>query len=139
MNISKEEKRMEALARLNLMTKRFNLNPHIMDYFMDGKLYYSYLTCMGLIGSIDTIQYHPEYAQAAKALEHQMDCLVYHAVEFEDTLALLFVSDYRSDWEGERLQGTSVLAYVYNFSDPDLSEIGYISVDSVQGALIRVG
>ncbi len=139
MNIIKEEKIMEALARLNLLTKRFSLNPHIMDYFMEGKLYYSYLTCMGLIGSIDTINYHAEYAEAAKALEKRMDCLVYHAIEFGDTLALLFVSDYRSDWDGERLQGTSILAYVHNFADPDLSEVGYISLDSLQGALIRVG
>ena len=139
MNISREEKKQEALARLNLLTKRFHLNPHIADYFVEDRLYYSYVTCMGMIGSIDTINYNPQYAKAAENFERQNDCLVYHAIETGNTLALLFVSDYRSDWESERLHGDSLCVYVINYDEPDWSEVGYISVDSLQGALIRIG
>ena len=136
MNVPKEEKRLEALARLNLLTKRFNLDPRIRECFAEGALFYSYKICDGVAAAIDSIGYDLRYLEEAVYLEDRTDCLVYHAIESGDNLALLFVSDYRSDWEHERLQGTSLWAYVRNYKDPNLSGVKYISLDSSLGALL---
>ena len=136
MNISEKEKREEALARLNLLTKRFNLDPRIMKCFAEGELMYSYLVDGGPEAYIDSIGFDMRYLENAEYLENRTDCLVYHAIETGNSLALLFVSDYHSDWEGERLHGTSLCAYVYDLSGRNPDEVKYISLDSCTGALV---
>lgn len=139
MNISEKEKREEALARLNLLTKRYNLDPRIKKCFAEGELFYSYMDDEGLVGDIDTIGYDRRYLEEAEHLENRTDCLVYHAIETGNSLALLFVSDYRSDWENERLHGNSLCAYVRDFdSSRSYGEVKYISLDSAMGALVRI-
>lgn len=81
-----EAQRKEAIARIDTLTKAFNLNPHIKDYFMDGKVYYSYITAM-VLGSIDTIEYDKRYAKVVKGFENRTHSLVYHAIELGDTLS----------------------------------------------------
>ena len=51
----------EAIQRIKTLTEKYQLNPHILDYFLEGKVYYSYLTAGGLMASIDTISYDPAY------------------------------------------------------------------------------
>lgn len=138
MKISREEKKKEALARLEALTDKFDLNPHIFDYFEEGRLYYSYRTAGGLMGSIDTIQYDERYAKLAQKFEKQRDWLVYHAIESGKTLALLYVSDHEEDWEMERLYGSMICALVHDFEE-DYDEIGDIRLSSLQGALVRIG
>ena len=42
MKIEKREWIMqEAVLRIKVLTQRYNLNPHIFDYFVEGKVYYS--------------------------------------------------------------------------------------------------
>lgn len=40
----KVAQRKEANKRIDALTKKFNLNPHIKDYFNKGRVYYSYIT-----------------------------------------------------------------------------------------------
>jgi hypothetical protein len=83
--ISKEAKKEEAVKRLEELTKTFNLRPNILKYFKEDKLYYSYITCKGLLGTIDTINYDKRYAEVVDRFEEEYDCLVYHVI-----LALAF-------------------------------------------------
>ena len=136
----------EALARIETLEKECGLNPKVATYFREGKVYYSYLTAGGFMGSIDTINYNPKYADVVRSFESQFPgSVVYHAIEtksyFGTMLSLLYVSSDEGDWEAERLDGGDTIAYVYNVDDPDESEIGYIKVEGFgeSGALVRVG
>lgn len=135
----------EAGKRIDALTKAFNLNPHIKDYFLKGKVYYSYITG-GVIGSIDTIEYDARYAQVVKEFEERTHSLVYHVLETGDSLALLYVSANPANWSMERLQDNCIGAYVHNFAHPECSEDGDIVVDGYfdpdfmnYSCLVRVG
>jgi hypothetical protein len=54
--ISKEAKKEEAVKRLEELTKTFNLRPNILKYFKEDKLYYSYITCKGLLKSLTDLK-----------------------------------------------------------------------------------
>ena len=127
----------EALERLAILEKLYGLNPKVRRYFEDGKLYYSYITGGGYIGSIDTINYDSRYAEIVESFEEQTDYLVYHVIEHKNTIALLYVSDDYSDWVDERPQKEGVLAHVVELDDYE-NETGYIKLDILQGALRRI-
>ena len=136
----------EAIVRINTLIRQCGLNPKVAKYFSEGKIYYSYLTAGGLMGSIDTITYDPKYAEAVRQFESLFrGSKVYHTIEtktgFGAMLSLLYVSADEDDWPGERLEGNEILAYVCNIDDPNESEIGYIRVEGFggSGALVRVG
>ena len=126
-----EKMHREALERLTTLEKLYGLNPKVKRYFEDGKLYYSYVTGGGYIGSIDTINYNPRYAEIVESFEMQTDYLVYHVVEYKETIALLYVSDDYSDWIDERPQKEGVLAHVVELDDYE-KKTGYIKLDILQ-------
>lgn len=71
--ISKEAKKEEAVKRLEELTKTFNLRPNnILKYFKEDKLYYSYITCKGLLGTIDTINYDKGMLKSLTDLKKNM-------------------------------------------------------------------
>ena len=130
-----ERKKTEALERLSQLEKLYGLNPKVRKYFAEGKLYYSYITG-GVIGLIDTITYDPRYAYIAKAVQEQYGVLVYHAIEYHDTLSLLCVSDDEAEWEAERPTRMGVKAMVIDVNEGK-GQRGYIKMDSLAGALYR--
>lgn len=139
MKATKEQMRAEALRRLNELVRHQGLNPKIPRYFQEGKLYYSYLTCGGFMGSIDTITYDPRYAKAAKQFEQFYGGLVYHAIETGGTLAVLYVSEEMDQWPEEiDAKRGYLMANVYDLEN-DYDEIGTIRVTGFQGALARIG
>lgn len=125
----------EAIERLAILEDRYAVNPKIREYFSKGKLYYSYITG-GFLGSIDTINYDKRYAKTVKDFEEQTSCLVYHVIERGNTISLLFVSDDYNHWLEERPTSSGVLAQVVNM-DTHENEVGYIRIDTLQGALYR--
>lgn len=135
----------EAINRIKTLIEKCNLNPKVLKYFKEGKIYYSYLTAGGFLGSIDTISYDKAYEQSVKKLEMEHpDYLVYHVIETITLsgkfLSLLYVSSEKEDWESERLQSdNAIMAYVLNLDVPKLSEFGYITVEGFgeSGALVR--
>ncbi len=135
--IDREKQMKEALERLTMLEDLFELNPNIKNYFKEGKLYYSYLTGGGYIGSVDTISYDKRYAAIVRGFEAQTSYLVYHAIECKGTIALLYVSDDYNQWLEERPLSSGVLAHVFNVESHE-NEKGYIKIDSFQGALYRV-
>ena len=142
---TKMEIKEEAINRINTLIEKCNLNQKVMKYFNEGKVYYSYLTAGGFMGSIDTISYDKNYEKAVKDFEAKhSDCIVYHAIEsitaHGKLLSLLYVGDDNEEWETERLDSNNnIMSYVFNLDNPDLSEFGYIAIDSFMksGALVR--
>lgn len=142
---TKVEIKEEVINRIKTLIEKCNLNPNILNYFNEGKVYYSYLTAGGFMGSIDVISYDKNYEKAVKDFEAKHpNCQVYHAIESITShgklLSLLYVSDDKEEWESERLESNnSIISYVLNFDNPNLSELGYIVVDGFMksGALVR--
>lgn len=145
MTTTKTEIKDEAINRIKALIERCNLNPNVLKYFNEGKVYYSYLTASGFMGSIDTISYDKNYEKAVKDFEAKHpNCQVYHAIEsitvHGKLLSLLYVSDDKEEWQSERFESNnSIMSYVFNLDNPDLSEFGYIAIDGFMesGALVR--
>lgn len=142
---TKTEIKDEAANRIKTLIEKCNLNPNTLKYFKEGKVYYSYLTAGGFMGSIDTISYDKNYEMALKKFEMKHpDCLVYHAIESITTqgkvLSLLYVSDDKEEWGMERLGNNNcIMSYVLNLDYPALTEFGGIIIDGFMesGALVR--
>lgn len=144
------EMKKEAILRIKGLIKNFKLNPNVLNYFIEGKIYYSYLTAGGVIGSIDTIDYDSRYSKFIKEFEEEKGCIVYHAIEKGNTLAVLFVSlpneeyddeEQSFEWEFERASNDGVIySFVKDFAESELSEFGSVVISSFgeSGALIRV-
>lgn len=126
----------EAAERLSMLEKLHGLNPKVKKYFEDGKLYYSYLTGGGYIGSIDTINYDKRYAAVVELFEEKSSYLVYHVIEHKKTISLLYVSDNVGKWIDERPTNAGVKAWVFDMESGE-NELGYINIDCLQGALYR--
>lgn len=145
MTVTKVEIKEEAINRIKTLIEKCSLNSNVLKYFKEGKVYYSYLTAGGFLGSIDTISYDKAYEQAVKKFETKHpDYLVYHAIESITAqgklLSLLYVSDEIEDWESERLQSDNfIMSYVLNLDNPELAEFGFIGIDTFEksGALVR--
>lgn len=133
----------EALSRIEELCDEMGLNPNVYCYFEENKVYYSYLTAGGIIGSIDTINYDSRYAEAVKQIEARTGALIYHVIEtntqFGTMLSMLYVSKYKEDWSIEHLEGDMIYAMVCLLDNPTEYEVGSIALSSKQGALIRIG
>ena len=145
MTTTKADIKNEAINRINTLIEKCKLNQNVLKYFKEDKVYYSYLTAGGFMGSIDTISYDKNYEKAVKDFEiKHPNCLVYHAIESITThgklLSLLYVSDDKEEWESERLENdNSIMSYIFNLDNSNLSEFGYIVIDGFMesGAIVR--
>ena len=132
--------KMEAVARLRSLERQVHLNPNVRKYYLEGKLYYSYMTGGGFIGSIDTISYNPRYEKIVKDAEERFGFHVYHCVESLapwHSLTLLYVEKDPSEWYLGRPEEGDVYGYVHNFELGE-GEFGYVAFEAYQGALYRV-
>ena len=108
MGATKAEIKDEAINRINTLIEKCNLNPNVLKCLNEDKVYYSYLTAGGFIGSVDTVSYDKNYEKAVKDFETKHpNYQVYHVIESITTqgklLSLLYVSDDKEAWESERL------------------------------------
>lgn len=134
---SEEKMKAEASFRLEQLVSNLGLNPNVVKYWNEGRLYYSYLTGGGFMGSIDKVEYDPKNADVVKQFEAEYGSMVYHAIESKGTLILLSVSNDATEWKYERLENNKIMAYVHNFEHPDQSEFGDVVLTSLHGALVR--
>lgn len=145
----KQKMKNEALKRLEGLTETLELNPNIVKYLKEDKLYYSYVTGGGLLGSIDTISYVPKYEEIVQKFEKTYNCYVYHAIEDSfGMLSLLYVSEHEEEWPYESPEGNNLYANVYVFDREKLKqgehvvayeEFGTIVCSSMDGAIVRIG
>lgn len=132
--IDEQKMRAEAIVRLEMLEEQFGLNPNVKKYYGEGKLYYSYLTGGGIMGSIDTINYDKRYARIVNSFEEQTSYLVYHVIEHGEHIYLLFVSDDYTNWAEERPESRSVYVMDVDMKTGE-NKFGYVLPDALQGAL----
>lgn len=134
MNISKEEKKIEALARM----KALRIYPETIRQFKDE----GYISISEPpVGAF----YWAEGEDLAKIkeFEDKQNALVYLVVRSYTTLgkmdSFLYVSDHPNEWPSDRknLKDGETIAYVYNHDAPDCSELGYIGIARTIAAGLR--
>lgn len=140
----------EGQRRMDSLVEMYGLNPNLSKYLKEGKVYYSYVTGGGMIGSVDAITYDPRYERIVKDFEEEIGGYVYHCIETGNMLTLLYVGSEPSEWEWsfgreKTAQGVMIrtLACVHNLEDA-CSEIGDVLLAAGQDVLgnivlLRVG
>ncbi|MEG1563821.1 MAG: hypothetical protein RR365_08855 [Bacteroides sp.] len=134
MEISREEKKVEALARMKL----WGIYPPIVEQFKDEDLVSESVPPIGACFWIEG-----EQLARVREFEKKNNALVYHVVRSFTTIgemeSYLFVSNYPEEWEMDRadINDGQQLAYVYNHDMPDCSEFGSIGITLTAAAGLK--
>lgn len=136
MKASYEEMKQEAVRRMN----KLKLSKRVIDNFKEGKINCS-VEDMGLI----MVYWLPDYQMnIVRKFEKRFGVVAYYCILTRTSiglmLSILYVSEHKEEWEMDcddiENNGT-VLAWVENLTDPELSELGGIQVKTQFGALVR--
>ena len=134
MNVSREEKKTEAIARMKLWEI---FDPVIRQFEEEDQVCYS----EGSLGACYWLE--DDQMQRVREFEDRNNALVYHVViktiGVWDTEAYLYVSDHPEEWEFDRgdIIDEEPLVYVFNKDEPDFSEFGYIGVAKTMAGGLR--
>lgn len=133
MTISREEKKIEALARMKL----WGIYPPIVKQFEDDQISES-APPLGACYWLDE-----EQTARVREFEERNNALVYHVIHSFTTIgemeSFLYVSDYPEEWEQDRadIKDGQQLVYVFNKDMPDCSEFGSVGVALTGAAGLR--
>lgn len=134
------EMKAEAVKRMEYL----GINPEIIELFKEyGELFTTHSVPLDLSFTLDD-----DLLGIIEEREKSSGCLIYHVIEGTYLLggtdimtmdSCLIVTKNKDDWEMDwnDLKNGIVYAYVYNKTDPILSENGLIGVRSKDGGLIR--
>lgn len=134
MNISREEKKAEAIARM----KALGVFPETIKQF-DKEDYVS--ISEPPVGAFFWVE--GDDLKRIREFEEDYNALVFVVIRSYTNIgkmdSYLFVSDYHEEWPMDRedIKNNEVLAYVYNHDAPDCSEIGHIGVARTLAAGLR--
>lgn len=135
MNVSREEKKIEAVKRMEEM----KYWKQAKESFRRSDRVYVNEPPWGAVYDLE-----PALAEEVKKFEDENNALVYMVVRsftnFGTMDSLLFVSDYPEEWEmdHEDIKDGIVMSYTINYDMPDCSEFGSIGFRLGSGAgLIR--
>ena len=135
MNVSREEKKIEAVKRMEEM----HYWKQAKESFRRRDRVYVNEPPWGAVYDLE-----PALAEEVKKFEDENNALVYMVVRsftnFGTMDSLLFVSDYPEEWEmdHEDIKDGIVMSYTINYDMPDCSEFGSIGFRLGSGAgLIR--
>ena len=133
MNITKEQKKQEALERMKMLM----LSPNIIKEFAkDGIVNMS--ETRGFLYWLDD-----EQKEYVSDFEEEHNALVYHVIhnytEVGEMLTFLYVSDYVEEWGYDRddLKAGYACAYVKNLDEDAFSEFGSVGIKPEFGGLVR--
>lgn len=136
MNISREDKKTEAIARMKML----GIFPETIKQFAKKDLVSISEPPVGAFFWVEG-----DELEEMRKWEQEHNALVYVIVRSYTTLgqmdSCLYVSDYKEEWEEdmEYLKQGEVYAYVINRDMPDCSEIGCIGVKrTIAAGLARV-
>lgn len=135
MNISREEKKIEAINRMKMM----KIIPDAIKQFKkDDRI----MVSEPPIGGLYYIE--PELQEFVNNFEKENDALVFLVVRaftnFGKMDSLLFVSDYKEEWEMDRddIRDNICMSYTINYDMPDYSEFGSIGYKKMpSGSILR--
>lgn len=134
MNISREEKKIEALARMKL----WGIYAPIRKQFEKEDLVSESAPPLGACYWLDETQ-----LERVREFEEKHDALVYHVIHSFTSIgemeSYLYVSDYPEEWEQDRedIKDRQQLVYVFNKDMPDCSEFGSIGIALTGAAGLR--
>lgn len=134
MNISREEKKAEAIARM----KAWGIFAPIVKQFEKEDLVSESAPPLGACFWLNE-----EQLARVREFEEQNNALVYHVIHSYTNIgemeSYLFVSDYPEEWEMDRqdIGEGSQLVYVVNKDMPDCSEFGSIGIALTAAAGLR--
>lgn len=133
--MTKKEMKKEAIKRMKILRLHQNA---IEDFINENKLNKS----DGPLGSLYWLD--EEEQKMIKEFEEEHKVIVYHVIHtfsnLGETYELLFVSNYKEEWEDEKvdLKNGFACVYVKVIDNEQDSEMGYIGVEYRNGGLIRV-
>ena len=134
MNISREEKKIEAIARMKL----WSLYPSVIQQFEKEDLISESIPPLGACFWLDN-----EQLARVREFEAQHNALVYHVIHSHTDIgemeSYLYVSDYPEEWDIDRasIEDGQQLVYVFNKDAPDCSEFGSIGIARTVAAGLR--
>lgn len=134
MNISREEKKVEALARMKL----WGIYAPIRKQFEKEDLVSESAPPLGACYWLNEAQ-----LEQVREFEAQHNALVYHVIHSFTSIgemeSYLYVSDYPEEWEQDRedIKDRQQLVYVFNKDMPDCSEFGSIGIALTGAAGLR--
>lgn len=136
MNTTKQEKKDKAIE---VMKKLDIYKPYINGFKNEDKVCF-----FEMYGGFWVYQ-EPEIEQKMKEIEAKYNCTVFaitHEItDYGEMWDFLIVTDYPEEWDDMVYSHGNVhtlLAYVWNKTDEELSELGDISVQSYGGGIRRV-
>ena len=62
------------------LTAKYELNPNLLKYFLEGKVYYTEEIIPYCIASMDNITYDSRFVDIVREFEMKSGALVYHAI-----------------------------------------------------------
>lgn len=134
MNVTREEKKAEALARMKL----WGIYAPIRKQFEKEDLVSESAPPLGACYWLDEAQ-----RKRVAEFEEKNNALVYHVIHSHTSLgemeSYLYVSDYPEEWPMDRedLSAGQQLVYEFNHDMPDCSEFGSIGVALTPAAGLR--
>ena len=132
MEVTEKAKKAEALARMKMLGIHKNA---INEFDKERRLNYSEPT-----GALYWLT--PEMQEIVNKFEQKW-CMVYHVIRsptaYGEMFSLLYVGNELTEWgmDREDIKHNMAFVYVYNKSDPDLSEFGTIGIEPRFGGVIR--
>lgn len=140
--MTREEQRNEAISRIQELTKKFNLNSNMLDFFTNGNIY-----GLDYVENSEIPDRNELISSIIKEVQDEYKALVYYYFIVDtniegynlEVLNIFYVGQYKEDWEFERLSDNNeVYIRSYVLSEPDYPDLGFIKVGSVEGNLVRV-
>lgn len=138
----RKEQKEEAIKRLEMLEGKYSLHENVLKEFKKNeRIYYSESLGGNYNGILYWIDNEEEFIEEIKKTERKRNIYVYHCIlkhtEYGELLLMLYVSNEKEDWEGERkdlLNGLPII-YACNLKDKMFSEFGRIELIGVNGGL----
>lgn len=134
MTVSREEKKIEAIARM----KMWGIFPETVKQFKNDDLISESIPPVGACFWIEG-----EQLERLRRFEKENNALVYFVIHSYTNIGelenYLYVSDYPEEWKMDRddIGAGQQLCYVVNHDMPDCSEFGSIGIELTPAAGLR--
>lgn len=138
------ERRQEALNRLNMLHDMMKVNKSVISDYKAGKVPLAVEIYPGFpIGTINLADV-PDFEHKVRQFEKKHNCTAYYVINTCNVfLTILYVSDYKEDWDYERPHSEGyITTVVYDLSGqfmrPDDIDFGECQFVGLNGALKRI-
>lgn len=142
--MNNNDKRQEAIKRLNMLHDMLNVKKSVIAGFKSGKIPLAVEIFPGFpISTIDLADV-PDFEKKVRQFEKKHNCTAYYVVNTCNVfLSILYVSDYMEDWDYERPNPEGyITSVVYDLSGqfmrPNDIDFGECQFVNAGGSLKRI-